>query len=250
LEVFMELTGKVALITGAAQGIGKSIALTLARKGADIAVSDVNLEKAEETAKELEGLGRKAIAIKGNVASVAEAEKMVEETVARLGKVDILVNNAGVTRDGLMLRMKEEDWDLVIDINLKGVFNCTKAAVKHMAKQRFGRIVNIASIVGEMGNAGQANYSASKGGVIALTKTVAREFASRNVNVNAVAPGFIETAMTAALPDAAREALTKQIPLNSLGSPEDVANAVLFLVSDASNYITGQVINVNGGMYM
>jgi len=155
-----------------------------------------------------------------------------------------------VTRDGLMLRMKEEDWDLVIDINLKGVFNCSKAAVKHMAKQRYGRIVNIASIVGEMGNAGQANYSASKGGVIALTKTVAREFASRNVNVNAVAPGFIETAMTAALPEAAREALTKQIPLDRLGSPDDVANAVLFLVSDASNYITGQVINVNGGMYM
>jgi len=246
----MELNGKVALITGAAQGIGKSIALTLARNGADIAVSDVNLEKAQETAKEIEGLGRKAIAIKGNVASVADAEKMVEETIAGLGKIDILVNNAGVTRDGLMLRMKEEDWDLVIDINLKGVFNCSKAAVKHMAKQRSGRIVNIASIVGEMGNAGQANYSASKGGVIALTKTVAREFASRSVNVNAVAPGFIETAMTAALPEAAREALTKQIPLNSLGSPEDVANAVLFLVSTASSYITGQVINVNGGMYM
>lgn len=246
----MELNGKVALITGAAQGIGKSIALTLARKGADIAVSDVNLEKAQETAREIEMLGRKAVAIKGNVASVAEAEKMVDDTVTGLGKIDILVNNAGVTRDGLMLRMKEEDWDLVININLKGVFNCSKAAVKHMAKQRFGRIVNIASIVGEMGNAGQANYAASKGGVIALTKTVAREFASRNVNVNAVAPGFIETAMTAALPEAAREALTKQIPLNSLGSPEDVANAVLFLVSDASNYITGQVINVNGGMYM
>lgn len=246
----MELNGKVALITGAAQGIGKSIALTLARKGADIAVSDVNLEKAEETAKEIQGLGRKAIAIKGNVASVSDAEKMVEDTIAGLGKIDILVNNAGITRDGLMLRMKEEDWDLVIDINLKGVFNCSKAAVKHMAKQRSGRIVNIASIVGEMGNAGQANYSASKGGVIALTKTVAREFASRNVNVNAVAPGFIETAMTAALPEAAREALTKQIPLNGLGSPEDVANAVLFLVSDASSYITGQVINVNGGMYM
>ena len=250
MEVNMELNGKVALITGAAQGIGKSIALTLARKGADIAVSDVNLEKAEETAKEIQGLGRKAIAIKGNVASVADAEKMVEETITRLGKIDVLVNNAGVTRDGLMLRMKEEDWDLVIDINLKGVFNCSKAAVKHMAKQRSGRIVNIASIVGEMGNAGQANYSASKGGVIALTKTVAREFASRSVNVNAVAPGFIETAMTAALPETAREALTKQIPLNSLGSPDDVANAVLFLVSDASIYITGQVINVNCGMYM
>ncbi|MEK7850363.1 MAG: 3-oxoacyl-[acyl-carrier-protein] reductase [Deltaproteobacteria bacterium] len=246
----MELNGKVALITGAAQGIGKSIALVLARNGADIAVSDVNLEKAEEAAREIQGLGRKAIAIKGNVAAVADAEKMVEEAIAGLGKVDILVNNAGITRDGLMLRMKEEDWDLVIDINLKGVFNCSKAAVKHMAKQRYGRIVNIASIVGEMGNAGQANYSASKGGVIALTKTVAREFAGRNVNVNAVAPGFIKTAMTDALPDAAREALTKQIPLDRLGSPEDVANAVLFLVSDASSYITGQVINVNGGMYM
>src|SRR4030067_1140674 len=246
----MEINGKVALITGAAQGIGKSIALTLARKGADIAVSDVNLEKAEETAKEIQGLGRKAIAIKGNVASVADAEKMVEDTITGLGKIDILVNNAGVTRDGLMLRMKEEDWDLVIDINLKGVLNCSKAAVKHMAKQRYGRIVNIASIVGEMGNAGQANYSALKGGVIALTKTVAREFATRNITCNAVAPGFIDTAMTQALSEKVKEELAKQIPMGRLGTPEDVAEGVLFLVSETTGYITGQVLNKKGGVYM
>ena len=246
----MSLSGKIALVTGAAQGIGRDIALGLAADGADLAICDVNLEAAQKTAADIQAKGRKTMALKANVASSADVTAMIDQVAEKFGKIDILVNNAGITRDGLIIRMKEEDWDLVIDINLKGVFNCSKAAVKHMAKQRYGRIVNIASIVGEMGNAGQANYSASKGGVIALTKTVAREFASRNVNVNAVAPGFIETAMTAALPEAAREALTKQIPLDRLGSPDDVANAVLFLVSDASNYITGQVINVNGGMYM
>jgi len=246
----MILKDKVALITGAAQGIGKAIALKLADSGADAVIVDMNLEKAQETAKEIEGRGRRAIALKANVANLQETEAMIDETVAKLGAIHILVNNAGITRDALILRMKEEDWDAVIAVNLKGVFNCTKAAVKHMAKQRYGRIINIASIVGEMGNAGQANYSASKAGVIALAKTVAREFASRNITCNAIAPGFIETAMTQALSEKVREELAKQIPMARLGTPEDVAEGVLFLVSDSSNYITGQVLNINGGMYM
>lgn len=246
----MILKDKVALVTGAAQGIGKAIALKLGDRGANLVIVDMNLEKAQETAKEIEGLGRKAIAIRANVANFQEAEAMIDEAVAKLGAIHILINNAGITRDALILRMKEEEWDAVIAVNLKGVFNCTKAAVKHMAKQRYGRIVNIASIVGEMGNAGQANYSASKAGVIALAKTVAREFASRNITCNAVAPGFIETAMTQALSEKVREELAKQIPLSRLGTADDVAEGVLFLVSDAANYITGQVLNINGGMYM
>ncbi len=246
----MILKDKIALVTGAAQGIGKAIALRLANSGADLAVLDMNLEKAEETAKEIEKLGRRAIALKANVASLQEAETIMDETVARLGAIHILVNNAGITRDALILRMKEEEWDAVIDVNLKGTFNCTKAAVRYMSKQRYGRIVNIASIIGETGNAGQANYSASKAGVIALAKTIAREFATRNITCNAVAPGFIETAMTQALPEKVREELAKQIPMGRLGAPEDVAEGVLFLVSDAANYITGQVLNINGGMYM
>ncbi|HKZ46059.1 MAG TPA: 3-oxoacyl-[acyl-carrier-protein] reductase [Thermodesulfobacteriota bacterium] len=246
----MILKDKIALVTGAAQGIGKAIALRLANSGADLAVLDMNLEKAEETAKEIEKLGRRAIALKANVASLQEAETIMDETVARLGAIHILVNNAGITRDALILRMKEEEWDAVIDVNLKGTFNCTKAAVRYMSKQRYGRIVNIASIIGETGNAGQANYSASKAGVIALAKTIAREFAIRNITCNAVAPGFIETAMTQALPEKMREELAKQIPMVRLGAPEDVAEGVLFLVSDAANYITGQVLNINGGMYM
>ncbi|MBI5874531.1 MAG: 3-oxoacyl-[acyl-carrier-protein] reductase [Deltaproteobacteria bacterium] len=244
------LKDKVALVTGAAQGIGKAIALKLGNRGANLVIVDMNLEKAQETAKVIESLGRKAIAIMANVANLQEAEAMMDETVAKLGAIHILVNNAGITKDALILRMKEEDWDAVIAVNLKGVFNCTKAAVRHMAKQRCGRIVNIASIVGEMGNAGQANYSASKAGVIALAKTVAREFASRNITCNAIAPGFIETAMTQALSEKVREELAKQIPLARLGTPDDVAEGVLFLVSDAANYITGQVLNINGGMYM
>src|SRR3989337_774757 len=195
----MILKDKVALITGSAQGIGKAIALKLADSGADAVIVDMNLEKAQATAKEIEGCGKRAIALKANVANLQETEAMINETVAKLGAIHILVNNAGITRDALILRMKEEDWDAVISVNLKGVFNCTKAAVKHMSKQRYGRIINIASIVGEMGNAGQANYAASKAGVIALTKTVAREFATRNITCNAVAPGFIDTAMTQAL---------------------------------------------------
>jgi 3-oxoacyl-[acyl-carrier protein] reductase len=246
----LKLAGKVALVTGAAQGIGKAVALLLARNGADIAVSDINLEKAEETAKEVQTLGRKALATKVDVATLSDVEKMVEAILAQFGKVDILVNNAGIARDKLILRMSEEDWDAVLNINLKGTFNCTKAVVRHMSKQRSGKIVNIASVVGEMGNAGQGNYAASKAGVIGFTKTIAREFAQRGINVNAIAPGYIETPMTDALPDKAKEELKRLIPVDRLGKPEDVAEAVLFLVSESANYITGQVLNVNGGIYM
>ena len=246
----MKLAGKVALVTGAAQGIGKAVALLLARNGAEIIVSDINLEKAEETAKEVQALGRKALAIKVDVAKLDDVEKMVGAILARFGQVDILVNNAGIARDKLILRMTEEDWDAVLNINLKGTFNCTKAVVRHMSKQRSGKIVNIASVVGEMGNAGQGNYAASKAGVIGFTKTIAREFAQRGINVNAIAPGDIETPMTDALPDKAKEELKRLIPMDRLGKPEDVAEAVLFLVSEASSYITGQVLNVNGGIYM
>jgi 3-oxoacyl-[acyl-carrier protein] reductase len=246
----LKLAGKVALVTGAAQGIGKAVALLLARNGADMVVSDINLEKAEETAKEVQTLGRKALAIKVDVAKLGDVEKMVEVILAQFGKVDILVNNAGIARDKLILRMTEEDWDAVLNINLKGTFNCTKAVVRHMSKQRSGKIVNIASVVGEMGNAGQGNYAASKAGVIGFTKTIAREFAQRGINVNAIAPGYIETPMTDALPDKAKEELKRLIPMDRLGKSEDVAEAVLFLVSEASSYITGQVLNVNGGIYM
>ncbi len=246
----MELTGKVALVTGAAQGIGKAIALLLARNGADLVVWDINLEKAEETAKEIEALGRRAIAMKVDVASLDHVERMVEAILEKLGQIDILVNNAGITRDKLILRMTEEDWDAVLNINLKGTFNCTKTVVRHMSKQRSGKIVSIASVVGEMGNAGQANYAASKAGVIGFTKTIAREFAGRGINVNAIAPGYIETPMTDVLPEKVKEELRRLIPMERLGKPEDVAEAVLFLVSEASSYITGQVLNVNGGIYM
>ena len=246
----MKLVGKVALVTGAAQGIGKAVALLLARNGADIVVSDINLEKAEETAKEVQALGRKALATKVDVATLGDVEKMVEAILVQFGKVDILVNNAGIARDKLILRMTEEDWDAVLNINLKGTFNCTKAVVRHMSKQRSGKIVNIASVVGEMGNAGQGNYAASKAGVIGFTKTIAREFAQRGINVNAIAPGYIETPMTDTLPDKAKEELKRLIPMDRLGKPEDVAEAVLFLVSEASSYITGHVLNVNGGIYM
>ncbi len=246
----MELLGKVALVTGGGQGIGRSVALMLARHGSDVAVSDVNVEMAQSTIEEIEKIGRRALAVEANVARFEDGERMVRETVDSLGRIDILVNNAGITRDGLMLRMSEEDWDLVLDVNLKGAFNCTRAAVRHMAKQRSGKIVNIASVVGLMGNAGQANYAASKAGLIGFTKTVAREFASRGITVNAVAPGYIDTPMTQALPEKVKEELQKLIPLVRLGTPEDVANAVLFLVTNASDYVTGQVVHVNGGLYM
>jgi len=245
-----KLGEKVALITGGAQGIGRAIALLFAREGARVAISDINLEKARETGREVESLGQEALAVGGDVADAAEAEAMVQQTVERFGRLDILVNNAGVARDQVLLRMKEGDWDLVMSVNLKGVFHCTKAALRPFLKQKAGKVVNIASVVGEMGNAGQSNYAASKAGVIGFTKAIAREYANRNIQVNAVAPGFIDTAMTQAIPQKGRELLIQQIPMERLGTPEDVAEAVLFLASPSADYITGQVLNVNGGMYM
>ena len=246
----MKLKDKVAFVTGSAQGIGKAVAVALAKAGANIVVSDINLELATQTAKEIEALGVKTLAIKTNVADAADVEKSVAEIGKFFGRIDILVNNAGITKDGLLMRMKKEDWDAVIGVNLTGVFNCTKAVSTLMMKQRYGKIVSIASIVGQMGNAGQANYAASKGGVIAFTKTVAKELASRNVTANAIAPGFIRTAMTDKLPDEVKKKLMEQIPLGKLGTPEDIANAVLFLAGPEADYITGQVLAVNGGMYM
>ncbi|MGQ0809680.1 MAG: 3-oxoacyl-[acyl-carrier-protein] reductase [Nitrospiraceae bacterium] len=246
----MSLAGKVAIVTGAAQGIGRSIAETLARDGADVVVADLDPGRSQETVASIEKIGRKAMNVKINVADFNDAKAMADQVLKDWGKIDILVNNAGVTRDGLLLRMKEEDWNLVLQVNLNGTFHCTKAVLLSMTKQRFGRIVNIASIVGVMGNVGQANYAASKAAVIGFTKTVAREYASRMVTVNAVAPGFIDTAMTQGLPNDVRETLQKQIPLGRLGQPADVAEAVRFLASDAAAYITGHVLHVNGGMLM
>ncbi len=246
----MKLEGKVALVTGGAQGIGRAIALALVREGAKVAISDVNLARAQETGREIEAQGREALAVGGNVANAQEAEAMVQKTAEKFGRVDILVNNAGITRDQVLLRMKEEDWDSVLSVNLKGIFNCTKAALRPLLKQKGGKIINIASVTGQMGNAGQANYAASKAGVIGFTKSIAREYASRNIQVNAVAPGFIDTAMTQAIPQKGREFLIQQIPMGRLGTPEDVAEAVIFLASPAADYITGQVLAVNGGMYM
>jgi 3-oxoacyl-[acyl-carrier protein] reductase len=246
----MYLKDSVALVTGAAQGIGKAIAVMLAKAGAHIVVSDINLELAAQTAEEIKKLGVKAVPMKMNVADLAEVEASVKKIKEELGKIDILVNNAGITKDTLLMRMKKEDWDAVIAINLSGVFNLSKAIVPLMMKQRSGKIINIASIVGEMGNAGQANYAASKAGVIGFTKTLAREVASRGITVNAVAPGFIQTAMTDKIPEDIKQKMLGQIPLAKLGQPEDVAAAVLFLASGAADYITGQVVNVNGGMLM
>jgi 3-oxoacyl-[acyl-carrier protein] reductase len=236
--------------TTLAQGIGRAIALALAREGAKVVVSDINLEKAEEACREIAALGQEAAAVKGNVADGKDAEGMVQKSVDQFGRLDILVNNAGITRDQVLLRMKEEDWDLVLGVNLKGAFHLTKAVLRPFLKQRGGKIVNIASVTGQMGNAGQSNYASSKAGLIGFTKSVAREYASRNIQVNAVAPGFIDTAMSQAIPAKEREFLIKQIPLARLGSPEDIAEAVLFLAGPGADYITGQVLNVNGGMYM
>jgi len=242
--------GKVAIVTGASRGIGRSIALALAAEGARIVAVDMAPEGVEALAADIRGRGGEALAVQGNVTLTADAERMVDAAVEAFGRVDILVNNAGITRDGLLLRMKDEDWDAVLNVNLKGAFLCSRAASKVMAKQRYGRIINIASIVGQMGNAGQANYCASKAGLMGLTKSNARELAKRNVTVNAVAPGFIATDMTEALPEKVRQDLAAQIPLERLGSADDIANAVVFLAAERSGYITGQVIGVNGGMYM
>jgi len=246
----LDLKGKVAIVTGGAQGIGKSIATRLAQAGANLVIADVMEEVAKSTAQEISQKGNEAISIKVDVSSLSSVEEMVKKTLDKFGRIDILVNNAGITRDGLVMRMKEEDWDLVLDINLKGAFNCIKTVSPIMMKQKSGKIVNIASIVGIIGNIGQANYSASKAGLIALTKTCARELASRRINVNAVAPGFIQTSMTERLPLQVREKLSSQIPFGEIGKPEDVASAVLFLVSEEASYITGEVIRVDGGMAM
>jgi 3-oxoacyl-[acyl-carrier protein] reductase len=241
---------KVAVITGASRGIGRSIALALAEAGARIVAVDLDPIATDAIVAELKEKGTEAIAVIGNVTVTEDTEKMIDAAIAAFGRVDILVNNAGITRDGLLMRMKDEDWDAVMTVNLKGAFLCSRAAAKVMTKQRYGRIINIASVVGQMGNAGQANYCASKAGLIGLTKSNARELAKRNVTVNAVAPGFIATAMTDALPEKVRDELTAQIPLARLGSADDIANAVVFLALEKSAYITGQVIAVNGGMYM
>ena len=246
----MPLTGQVALVTGSGRGIGRAIALALAEAGADLVINDVDQASGEATVADLEALGRQAIFQAADVVDEAQVEAMIEAVVARFGRLDILVNNAGLTRDGLLVRMTEEQWDLVLDVNLKGAFNCTKAAARPMMKARAGRIINIASIAGITGNPGQANYSASKGGLIALTKTSALELARRGINCNAVAPGFIETAMTEQLSEEVRAGWLERIPLGRGGTPEEVAAAVVFLAGRASAYMTGQVLVVDGGMVM
>ncbi len=246
----MELKGQNAIVTGAGRGIGRAIAEALAAEGVNIGVVDLNIDDAKETADILTSKGVKAVAVNGDVSKSDSVKEIFDKVIKELGGVDILVNNAGITRDALLLRMKEEDWDSVIDVNLKSVFLCSKEAVKAMAKKRYGRIINIASVVAFTGNPGQANYSASKAGIVGLTKTTAKEYASRGITVNAVAPGFIMTAMTEKLPENVKEEMLKTIPLGKFGTPEDVANAVVFLASPEAGYITGQVIHVNGGMYM
>lgn len=246
----IDLKDKVALVTGSAQGIGREIAFALAEQGCNICISDVNLDAAKKTSDEIKQKGVKSEAYLLDVSKYESVEETVNKILDNFGKLDILINNAGITRDNLLVRMDEKDWNMVIDINLTGTFNCTKAVTKPMMKQRSGKIVNIASIVGVRGNPGQANYSASKGGVIALTKTCSKELGSRNINVNAIAPGFIATRMTEVLSDDVKKNLTNNIPLKRLGAPIDVANACLFLVSDEAAYITGQTLQVDGGIIM
>jgi 3-oxoacyl-[acyl-carrier protein] reductase len=246
----LRLKDKVAIITGSAQGIGYATAEVFAAEGARVAVVDVNAELAKQSAAVIDGGRNCAIGLACDVTKYDQVEAVVKAVVEKWGKIDILVNNAGITRDNLLMRMSEADWDLVLDVNLKGAFNFTKACVRPMMKAHYGRIVSIASIVGEEGNAGQVNYSASKGGLIAMTKSVAREFASRQITANAVAPGFIHTRMTDAVPEEAKKKLIEKVLLGRMGEPIEVAKAVLFLSSDESSYITGHVLNVNGGGYM
>lgn len=246
----MDFRGQVGIVTGGARGIGKAIAEGLAKSGVDLVIAGRNLDAANETAAALTAFGVKALGVKLDVSNSEEVEKTFEGIRKEFQRIDILINNAGITKDGLLLRMSEVAWDSVIDINLKGVFLCSREAIKDMAKQRYGRIVNITSVAAFMGNPGQANYSASKAGIVGFTKTIAREYAIRGITVNAVAPGFIETAMTDVLSDRVKEEMKKLIPLGRFGTVEDVANAVIFLASPDSGYITGQVIHVNGGMYM
>lgn len=247
----MNLTGKVALVTGASRGIGQATAIELAKAGADIVVNFIGNEAvAQETVAAIEALGRKAIKIKADVGNAEDVQAMVDEAVAAFGHIDILVNNSGITRDGLLIRMKDSDWDDVLNINLKGVYLVTKAVAKLMVKQRAGRIINMTSVSGVTGNVGQANYAAAKAGVIGFTKTCAKELAARGITVNAVAPGFIETAMTDVLPEKIKEGIAATVPFGRMGQPEEIASVVTFLASDFASYITGQVLNVDGGMVM
>lgn len=246
----MDFQGKIALVTGSGSGIGREIALLLAKNGANIVVNDVSEANAEATAKDIREMGREALACFANVSDAKAVSEMFSQLKSQFGKVDILVNNAGITRDNFLLKMSEEEWDQVIDVNLKGVFNCCKSAAAMMVESNYGKIVNISSASGQMGNIGQVNYAASKGGVISITKTLAKELARNNINVNAVSPGFIDTPMTEEVPDKVKDFLVKQIPLGRPGTPSDIANAVAFLASDLSSYITGQIIACNGGMYV
>ncbi len=247
----MELEGKIAIVTGSNQGIGRIIALNLAEAGADIVAVDLfKNEQSDELVKQIEQLGRACLPAQADVSKEADVKAIVKDALKRFERIDILVNNAGITRDNLILRMKSDEWSKVIEVNLSSMFYCTKAVARPMFKQRSGKIVMISSITGAMGNPGQANYAASKAGVMGLMKSTAKEFAARRIQVNAVAPGFIETAMTLALPEEVRNAYLAQIPLKEFGKPEDVAEAVKFLVSERARYITGQIIHVNGGLYM
>lgn len=244
------MTGQIAIVTGGGRGIGKAISIALAKRGVNVIVVGTNLEIAIETSLELQNMGVRSIAIRGDVSNFQDVKDVFSRTIDEFGRVDILVNNAGITRDNLIIRMKDEEWDRVIDVNLKGTFLCCREAIKAMLKQKYGRIVNISSIVGFMGNIGQANYSASKAGIVGLTKTIAKEYANRGITVNAVAPGFITTSMTESIPENIKNEMLRSIPMGRFGSPDDVASAVVFLASPEAGYITGQVLHVNGGMYM
>jgi len=244
----MNFSDKTALVTGSGSGIGRCIAMLLAQCGANVVVNDVSRKDADATAQEIQFLGRRSLAVTASVSSRDEVQAMFDQIQARFGGLDILVNNAGITRDGFLIKMTEEQWDQVMDVNLKGVFNCCQCAARMMADKQYGKIINIASASAQMGNIGQVNYAASKGGVISVTKTLAKELAQFNINVNAVAPGFIETPMTAKVPDKVKDHLIRQIPLRRAGTPDDVARAVCFLASDEAAYITGQVLSCNGGM--
>lgn len=249
LKPDLSFSGKVALVTGASQGIGEAIAVKLAEVGLTVAVVDVQEEKLRSVASRITAVGSKGFAYPADVSRFDQAATVVETVVQDHGSIDYLVNNAGITRDNLLMRMREEEWDAVLAVNLKGVFNFSRAAVRSMISRRFGRIVNISSVVGAMGNAGQANYAASKAGIIGLSKSLAREVAARGITVNCVAPGYIATAMTEALSEEIKKTFLEMIPMKRMGTPEDVAQVVKFLLSDQAAYITGQVIHVNGGMY-
>ncbi len=249
----MNLEGKVAIITGSSRGIGAATAIKFAEAGADLVLNypfDEEKENADKIKQKINKLNKKAITVKADISNMDDAKKLIKEAENEYNKIDILVNNAGITRDQLLIRMKEKDWDMVMEVNLKGVFNCTKSVIRKMMKQREGKIINVASVVGIMGNAGQSNYAASKAGIIGFTKSMARELSSRNIRVNAIAPGFIESDMTEKLSEKVKKKMLEAIPLNKFGKQEEVAELILFLASDKSSYITGQVINIDGGMLM